>query len=220
MICASGASMMIRADWERGDSKRRGVCPLTARFMSFALSHLEESKMRKTTKRRKEAFSTYCHRYEILQAERIDGMWLCIYCGSPADTVDHVPPVSRISDCDSIYSDDYKFCTVKSCLECNKLAGDRLDIDLIDRIDFVKDRLKSKYRRALRIPDWTLDELDDLGDSLRAEVESAIVKRGVLAARIAYPFGYAVATGQTSTDCPLYELRPRTSGKKQQSEGV
>ena len=38
-------------------------------------------------------------RYKLCPSERSEkGYKMCVYCGQPADTLDHVPPLNRIDD--------------------------------------------------------------------------------------------------------------------------
>lgn len=65
----------------------------------------------------------------------------CFYCGVRADTIDHVPPLSRISD-----NPDQERVKVPSCGECNKKLGSSLQANLLERM---------QHLRRVRQEDWS-----------------------------------------------------------------
>lgn len=57
--------------------------------------------------------------WERLRIEVLDrDMWVCQYCGAPANTADHIVPRSKGGE-------DSAFNLVASCRPCNSRKGDR-----------------------------------------------------------------------------------------------
>lgn len=100
----------------------------------------------------------------------------CVYCGMTADTKDHYPP--RCTRTDGV--------TLPCCRLCNSLVGDRYPYSLADRMDYVKRRLASRYRRLLASPDWGEDELTDLGYSLSTRVLASCNRKAMVADMLAW----------------------------------
>ena len=81
----------------------------------------------------------------------------CVYCGQTANSDEHFPPatMSRIG------------VIMPACKECNVLAGTEWCFDFEMRCQYVKKRLRQKYRKALETPDWAKEELFELHGRLR-----------------------------------------------------
>lgn len=90
----------------------------------------------------------------------------CTYCGIPADTMDHVPPVSRAIE----VKDEETFALVPACAECNSSLGDRLILALSERRAYIRDRLRKRYAKLLNRPRWDDDELAELSPELADEI--------------------------------------------------
>ena len=130
-------------------------------------------------------------KYWFTNGARSEEGWIeCIYCGLPADTRDHVPPLNRVEDYQHIGLAQEFYLKVPSCKQCNSLANEHLQDSIFDRIEFVKDKLARKYARLLKSAHWTEDELEELGPVLRSQVREAHVKAEIESARIDYYFGY------------------------------
>lgn len=84
----------------------------------------------------------------------------CHYCGMPADTVDHVPPRSVRPIILQQAATRWPFLEVPACHECNCLLGNREPWTIVARKKVIKEKLKRRYRRYLKIPDWTPQELE------------------------------------------------------------
>jgi hypothetical protein len=118
------------------------------------------------------------------------GYRMCYYCGEPADTVDHVPPVSNLPgspNCEKI--DSSKMFLVPSCNECNMVLSDSVQADVFDRIEVLKYRLMHKYNKHLKMPDWSKEELAELGPVLRQEIERKLRLYDLVDVRIAFSGG-------------------------------
>lgn len=104
----------------------------------------------------------------------------CVYCGMPALETDHVPPrCFRTGLAGAV-----EFLVVASCAECNSILGARPLFTLKARKRFVREALRKKYRRVLRMPNWHYSELDDLDGRLEQFVRNSQTSRGVIEMRI------------------------------------
>ena len=103
-------------------------------------------------------------------------MTVCYYCGSSnPSTLDHTIPVSyysseavrkkRSSRIDPVP-------VVASCGECNGTLHNKLIMDVRKRAAYLKEKYLIKYDKLLKSPDWDVEELKDLGSSLRSTVEN------------------------------------------------
>lgn len=92
----------------------------------------------------------------------------CVYCGYPADTDDHIVPVS------------YKYAgkrtttqfpgeTVAACIDCNRELGAQLLFTVKLRKNYIAQYLKNKLGR-LHLVEWTDEELEELGPNLKASI--------------------------------------------------
>lgn len=122
------------------------------------------------------------------------GVAVCYYCGEPAGTVDHVVPQSMLETL-RVMGDDAvtavlarhgRRMTVPSCLECNVVLGNKYFDTLEQRKQYLKRRMRQRYAKILRVPDWTDRELSQLGPRLQQAVIGAVVKRDVILRRLRY----------------------------------
>lgn len=117
---------------------------------------------------------------------------LCYYCGMPAESTDHVIPLSVLRNIRGLPMEQVaeitrnRILTVESCHECNHLLGATVQESLRDRKKYLKERLKKRYAKILIVPDWTEEELMGLGPHLRATVLSGIAHRNRVRIRLSY----------------------------------
>jgi 5-methylcytosine-specific restriction endonuclease McrA len=132
-------------------------------------------------------------RYKKAPSERhSQGYRLCVYCGQPADTLDHCPPLSRIDDYESLGLRRELYLTVPSCRHCNALAADSLQDNIFERIDYVKDRLSNKLKKYLKKIEWDDEEIEELGPSLASAVLANNKKTELAISRVEYYGGFDV----------------------------
>lgn len=124
-----------------------------------------------------------------------DAFWEpCYYCGVPANGIDHVVPQSlldewlRLGDIENyqLATGRGRKLTVPSCQQCNSILGAKYDPTLDERKQRLKDRLRTKYAKVLGMPDWTPEELDELGPRLREHVEQGMKLKAMARRRIAW----------------------------------
>ena len=119
--------------------------------------------------------SDKCRYYAWAAAQEGKNVKSCYYCGLPASTIDHVPPrsVRPMLLEQSHYS--WSFTEVDACYECNSWLGTKQPWDVVGRKAAVKEHLRKKYAYYLDIPNWSAQELADLGPSLLAHVTQSII---------------------------------------------
>lgn len=104
----------------------------------------------------------------------------CVYCGDWSQCRDHVIPVS--------YSQTYRNYrvgdTVPCCHLCNTLAGDSLHFSVQSKSRYLVDRYLKKFKKVLKIPDWSPSDLRDLDYGLRTFVESRLYLRELVESKL------------------------------------
>jgi len=139
-------------------------------------------------------------RYLIVSGERGPFCNLCVYCGEPADTRDHVPPLSRVSDYESLGLRTEIYLKVPCCQECNTLAGNELQDSITERVEFIKGRIARKYLYRASLVEWDEDELDELGPVLRSKVVSGSKRIKRAQDRVNYYAGIDMVMAQIDPD--------------------
>ncbi|CDF83137.1 hypothetical protein PKB_1779 [Pseudomonas knackmussii B13] len=128
--------------------------------------------------------------YTHAPAERSPHGWpLCVYCGQPADALDHQPPLSRVDDYQKLYLEREQYWQVKACKPCCELLGDDLQKDIFVRIEALKYRLQRTLRRHDAALSWADDDLAELGHSLRSKVSVSAAVVSATQPRIDYQGG-------------------------------
>lgn len=117
-----------------------------------------------------------------------DKPFTCFYCGQPADTVDHVPPLSRVNDYRSLKLEREIYVKVACCGECNTLLGNSLQESIVEREDHLKELLADKYKRLTKCLNWTKEALDEaeMTGSLRRYCKQEHEKKQWIIGRLRY----------------------------------
>ena len=136
----------------------------------------------------------YGHEYEDLYQKVKTplhplGYFQCIYCGMPADTMDHVPPISRVACYKSMKLKHEFFLKVPCCNQCNLVLSNSLQDTILRRIEFLKKRLSKKLAKKLRVADFTDDEIKEMDRVLASDVRRSIIERDESLDRIDYTDG-------------------------------
>lgn len=99
----------------------------------------------------------------------------CVYCGRPGTTLDHVTPVSFVAPAlaAGVRFSDGSLWKVPACPECNSMAGSMVFRSFDTKRSWLHDAIRRKYAKELRVPDWTEEELAELGGKTRREVRVA-----------------------------------------------
>jgi hypothetical protein len=102
----------------------------------------------------------------------------CYYCGEIATSVDHVPPKATRYKWESLGI--YRFHlyrTVPACHECNIGLGAHCPNRIDERKRWLKRWLANRYRKVLRMPEWTDSELAKLGPGMQRHVIAMAAKK-------------------------------------------
>ena len=119
----------------------------------------------------------------------VDGR--CSYCGQPSDTIDHVFPRSVLRNLDTTNAKLMKglrdiLIKVPCCQECNMLAGYEVFSSFLSKRSYVRARLRKRYKKVLKTPEWDEEELKDLSVHLRSHIEGVLKTRIELLQRLSY----------------------------------
>lgn len=119
---------------------------------------------------RQRSFATLAGVLEALRARHV-----CAYCGESATDREHVLP--------KVAGGDF---TVPSCRECNILAGSKIHLSFEERRAYIRARIEKRYRRLLRQPEWSRDEVSELGRALSDVVVASEAARRIIVDRLAF----------------------------------
>lgn len=108
---------------------------------------------------------------------------VCIYCGLPGFTKDHLLPVTVTGEAVRQF-----VAVVPACKECNSAIGDRVGYRVTLRREAAHEHIAKKYRKYLDLKiRWTSAELKQLGPLLRSSVERGLSMGEVAQARLEWP---------------------------------
>ena len=120
--------------------------------------------------------SPYEGRYNIFWHNE-ETPYTCFYCGSRNGvTLDHQPPISRVSDYEALNLKHEMYLKVPCCRLCNGLLGSKLSESLYERKQQLNNLIRKHYKKCLKTPVWEDDELDELGHNLKQYTLAALVK--------------------------------------------
>lgn len=110
----------------------------------------------------------------------------CVYCGMPADSIDHIPPRAyREFIAAQGLQKRYPFIEVIACRECNSALGARALWTVAARKKRIAQYLRRKYAKYLAIPDWTPAEAEEMGTGmLGTYIRHGLIVRDVTRERI------------------------------------
>jgi hypothetical protein len=114
----------------------------------------------------------------------IDNDGLCVYCGQKASTLDHFVPLSVIYMLSDIRGVPREKITLECCSECNGIAGSNVFKSVAHKRSYIFAALREKYQRLLDTPEWSENELDELGYALRTFVAAGLQRREWIAERL------------------------------------
>lgn len=86
----------------------------------------------------------------------------CVYCGDWYQCRDHIIPISYNQNYRNYKHGD----TVSCCSICNLLAGDSVHFSIISKAKYLYQKYSKKYKKVLKFPKWTNQELIELDYSL------------------------------------------------------
>lgn len=123
------------------------------------------------------------NRYSFICMEGFEH--ICVYCGMLADSVDHIIPISILGKLSNL-SNEIESNTIPCCRECNYLAGSSFFQSFADKKTYVNGQIRAKYYKTLRIPEWSKEELKDVGPNARTDICAFIRKKQIILERLEY----------------------------------
>lgn len=115
---------------------------------------------------------------------------VCIYCGLPGSTRDHILPRPWTGDALRTV-----VATVPACGTCNSIIGATITTSMTERRAVAHAGLRRKHRRLLATTMRSAEELNELGPTLRQYIEESMAAKRVVMEMLEWP-----------TD-PVYDLR-------------
>lgn len=109
----------------------------------------------------------------------------CAYCGAPATDREHVYPrayIQRMQAEGKVIPQTI----VPSCRECNQLAGDKVFRSKAAKARFIGSKIAERHAAILETPDWSTEEIAELGYALRTAVRTMLAQRDAVRARLAW----------------------------------
>lgn len=136
----------------------------------------------------------------------------CYYCGERAGTMDHVPPLSMTHAVGPSVLARAKIplLRVPACHECNNALNALAIIDLHERRAHMAEWLQRRYAKALQTGQWSDEELDALGPSLRGLVNAAQVASDTVRRRITFATTAPREVSPAQIDLPVQPGRRRS----------
>lgn len=126
--------------------------------------------------------------YGHIHPTKTEDIGVCFYCGCEADKEDYVPPLKQYQ----FYvetSPDFQAMIIPSCMECAEILKECVEKELDQHVEFVKDRLKFRYRKALNIYNaWSdEEELKEISLELQKSIKSGLALGKETSSRLNYP---------------------------------
>ena len=128
----------------------------------------------------------------------------CLYCGQPAESDDHFPPVVFTGPAGLGF-------LLPSCNECNGIVGAKHPTDLWSRCDLAKASIRKKYRHFLLVPEWSDDEIKEMGPSFRKGLSAWKKTHEQVKKRIAWSAEWYFSTIVEPRDFADYVARINTT---------
>lgn len=107
----------------------------------------------------------------------------CVYCGAPASTFDHVPPLHYVARNPDI---EDKLLKHPSCAECNAVLTGSVILTLRERREYIRQHLRRKYSSYLKMPKWDEDELAELSEKMAEEIRRSASFSEYVKKRVSY----------------------------------
>jgi 5-methylcytosine-specific restriction endonuclease McrA len=124
------------------------------------------------------------HHLRWFRAQRIAYPdYVCVYCGLPGYTKDHLLPVTFTGKALRKY-----VAVVPACQECNSAIGGACGQRIGERREEAKRHIRHKYRKLLEVGRrWSAADLAECGPNLRRHIEASADKREVIQQRLDWP---------------------------------
>lgn len=73
--------------------------------------------------------------------------------------------------------DETKQWIVPACRDCNSLSGSEIFFSIPEKAKYIRKRYETKFRKALRVPTWSEDELKGMSRRFRDAIEESQVHK-------------------------------------------
>ena len=108
----------------------------------------------------------------------------CVYCGSSESIQnDHLIPYSFTYVKTRHRLTRSKKGTVPACGECNRMLGSVMHTTVGSRASFLLPKYNKMYSKLSSLPEWTEEELSELGRTMRSVIENGIREKEALELR-------------------------------------
>ena len=117
---------------------------------------------------------------------------VCVYCGDPANSIDHVAPISYVASLQHDWERHrlklrHSLYRVPACKDCNTRLSAFVGTCITEKRAELKRRLRRRYARLLGEYDWHDDDLAELGYTLSTTIKSQERLRERILARLSFP---------------------------------
>lgn len=106
----------------------------------------------------------------------------CFYCGDEGSSWDHAWPASG----DKALAPEEMMVMVRCCVECNGIASNRCFMTLAEKRAFIQGHLERKYKKILAMPNWSGEEISELGRGLQDQVHAGLRLKYAIQNRVRY----------------------------------
>ena len=119
--------------------------------------------------------------------DRFERIAACVYCGVAAQSIDHFIPrsFSRML-AGEMRPGHTRVPLLPACFECNSIAGNRLFRTVAAKRRRIHARLAAKYRTYLEMPEWSEEELGELGWMLQTKIRGSLAVQHWMRLRLAW----------------------------------
>ncbi len=126
-----------------------------------------------------------CHLHDMIVREQTalkdiiamcDETRSCFYCGELGTEKEHVIP-RRF---------DVETWIVKSCKECNTMAGGEPFASVVDKLKYIRERRAKRYSKLLKMPEWDASELKEMGLNLRKSIAAYQRARDIVRTQLSW----------------------------------
>ncbi len=106
---------------------------------------------------------------------------VCAYCGDMAQAWDHVFP--HCADAAG-YKRQWNRGVLPCCHDCNSRLSSSIFETLTDRLAHLAGLVRRKYKKLLSGPEWTDEDIEEMGPGLRSAMRTARLQRKLVEARL------------------------------------
>lgn len=115
----------------------------------------------------------------------------CTYCGVPAEGTDHTIPRSVVQAAGDAGVDlselsRIRYVVVPCCSQCNAILGTKIFPNIQERREHVHSRLRVLHQADLAMPDWSEEEIADMGPLAQQDIRAGLCRRELVRKRLAW----------------------------------